>query len=79
MISKVLFNFSNFCVISVFLTKLLTLGILFSTADNGVFVAKLPTSRILSSNSVTCVFLAKSVGSEIFFSNSVLSGSYLFF
>ena len=37
---------------SVFLTKLLTLGILFSTVVNAVFVAKLLVSGILFSKSV---------------------------
>ena len=42
MISNFLFNFINFSVIiSFFLTKILTLGILFSTALRVVFVAKL--------------------------------------
>ena len=40
MISKFLFNFSNFCVIICFLTKLLILGILFPTTVNAAFVAK---------------------------------------
>ena len=40
MISKFLHNFSNFCVIICFLTKLLILGILFSTVVNAEFVAK---------------------------------------
>ena len=39
-ISKFLFNLSNFCVIICFLTKLLVLGILFSTKVNAAFVAK---------------------------------------
>ena len=40
--SNFIFNFTNFCVIiSFFLTKLLTLGILFSTAVRAVVVAKL--------------------------------------
>ena len=39
-ISKFRFNFSNFCVIICFLTKLLILGILFSAAVNAAFVAK---------------------------------------
>ena len=51
MISKFLFNFSNFCVIIWFLTKLLTPAILVSTAVNAVFVSKLLTSGILFSNS----------------------------
>ena len=44
MISKFFFKLTNFCVIVCFLTNLLTLGILFSTAVNAVFVAKLLTS-----------------------------------
>ena len=48
MISNFLFNFINFCVIvSFFLTKLLTLGILFSTAVRAVVVAKLVILGIL--------------------------------
>ena len=50
MISLLFFKFTNFCVIIFFLTKLLTSGILFSTAVNAVFVAKLLTSEILFSN-----------------------------
>ena len=67
MISKFLFNFSNFCVIICFLTKLLTLVILVSTAVNAVFVSKLLTSGTLFSNSVSFVFLTKSVKSGILF------------
>ena len=45
--SDFIFNFTNFCVIvSFFLTKLLTLGILFSTAVRAVLVAKLVTLGI---------------------------------
>ena len=40
MMSKFFFNFSNFCDIVCFLTKLLTLGILFSSAVNAVFVTQ---------------------------------------
>ena len=41
MICNLPFNFINFCVtVSFFFTKLLTLGILFSTAVNAVVVAK---------------------------------------
>ena len=40
-ISNFLFNFINVCVIVRFLTKLLTLGILFSTAVKAVVVATL--------------------------------------
>ena len=61
------------------MTKLLTLGILFSTAVNAVFVAKLVISGILFSNSVSFVFLTKSVRSGVFFTNSVLSVWYLVF
>ena len=46
--SNFIFNFTNFCVIVSFLTKLLT-GILFSTAVRAVVVAKLVISGILSS------------------------------
>ena len=52
---KFIFNISNFCVIICFLTKLLTLGILFSIAVNAVFVAKLLISETLFSNSVILV------------------------
>ena len=62
--------------LSVFLTKLLTLGILFLTAVNAVFVAKLLTSGILFSNSVSFIFLIKSVTSGICFSSSVLPVLY---
>ena len=41
MISTYLFSFINFCVIVSFLTRLLTLGILFSAAVRAVLVAKL--------------------------------------
>ena len=39
--SNFILNFPNFCVIVSFLTKLLTLGILISTAVRAVVVAKL--------------------------------------
>ena len=58
MIIKFIFNFCNFSVI-VFLTKLLTLGILFSTVVNAVFVAKLLTLGILFSTVVNAVFVVK--------------------
>ena len=80
MVSKFIFNFSNFCVIACFfLIKLLTLGILFPIVVNAVFVSKLLTSGILFSNSVSYAFLIKSVTSRIFFSNSVLSVLYIVF
>ena len=41
MISNFIFNFIDFCVIVSFLTKLLTGGILFSTAVREVIMAKL--------------------------------------
>ena len=41
MISNFIFNFINFCVIVSFLTKLLTGGILYSTAVREVIMAKL--------------------------------------
>ena len=47
MISNFLFSFINFCVIVSFLTKLLTLGILFSTAVTVVVVVKLAVLDIL--------------------------------
>ena len=47
MISDCLFNFINFCVIVNFLTKLPTIGILFSTALRVVLVAKLVMSGLL--------------------------------
>ena len=40
-------SFANFCVIVIFSTKLLTLGILFSTAVGAVRVAKLVILSIL--------------------------------
>ena len=55
MISNCLFNFTNFCVTVRFLTKLLTLGILFSTAVKAVVVAKLV---ILSTLPLTLFILA---------------------
>ena len=41
MASNFLFNFINICVLVSFLTKLLTLGILFSTVVRAAVVAKL--------------------------------------
>ena len=80
MIIKFIFNFCNFSVIvCFFLTKLLTLGILFSTVVNAFFVAKLLKSGFLFSNSVSFAFLTKSVTLGVLFSNSDLSVSYLAF
>ena len=65
------------------MTKLLVLGILFSTVVNAVFVAKLLISGILFSNSVILVlqsvFLTRLLILGILFSNSVLSVLYLVF
>ena len=47
MISNFLFNFINFCAIVSFFTKLLTLGILFSTALRAVLVAKLLIAKLV--------------------------------
>ena len=58
MISNFLFNFSNFCVIVSFLTKLLTLGNLFSTAVRALVVAKL---LILGISPLTSFILALKV------------------
>ena len=83
MISKFLFNFSNFCVIICFFTKLLILGILFSTVVNAAFVAKPLMLGILPSISVILVlqsvFLTRPLVSGILFYNLVLSASYLVF
>ena len=56
MISNFLFNFINFCVISVYLTKLLTLDISFSTVVRTVVVAKL---AILSISPLTSFILVR--------------------
>ena len=55
MINKFIFNFCKFSVIICFLTKLLMLGILFSTVVNANFVAKSLTSGILPSISLILV------------------------
>ena len=84
MIINLLFNFTNFYVIVFFLTKPLTLVILFSTAVNATLVAKPQpsTSVILELKSV--FFLSKPLlsgiflsASLIFFSKSDLSVSYV--
>ena len=51
MSSNFLFNFINFCVIVSFFTKLLTRGILFSTALRAVLVVKLVILGITPSTS----------------------------
>ena len=55
----------------VFLTRLLTSGILFSTLFNAVFVAKLLISAISFSTVVNAVFVAKFLMSGILFSTVV--------
>ena len=55
MIIKFIFNFCNFSIKVCFLTKLLTLCILFSTVVNAVSVAKLLILGILPSISVILV------------------------
>ena len=70
MISNFHFNSTNFCVIvSFFLTKLLTLGILFSTAVRAVVLAKLVMLGISPLTSfivaLTLVLVAKLVISAI--------------
>ena len=81
--SKFIFNFSNFCVIICFLTKLLILGILFSAVVNTAFAAKGLILDILPSIPVILVlqsvFLTRPLVSGFFFSNSDLSVSYLVF
>ena len=74
MITNFLFNFTYFCV---FFTKLLTSGILFSTAVNAELVAKPVILGILLSISVILVFksvfLTKLLKSGILFSTAVNS------
>ena len=69
MISNFFFNFLNFTFIVIFLTKLLTLGILFSTAVRAVEVVKLVILGILSLTSfilaLRAVLVAKLVMSGI--------------
>ena len=70
-------------MIMIFLTRLLTLGILFSKVVNAVFVNKLLTSGILAFISLDLksysVFLTRPLVSGILFSNSDLSASYFMF
>ena len=72
MVVKFIFNFCNFRIITFFLTRLLMLGILFSTVANAVFVAKLLISGILFSTVVNPVFVAKLLISGILLSISVI-------
>ena len=74
--SNFIFSFTNFCVIVIFLAKLLTLWILFSTVVRAVVVAKLVilgistlTSFILA---LKVVLVAKLVISGILYSISFI-------
>ena len=75
MISNFLFNFINFCALVSFLTDVLTLGILFSTALRAVLVAKLV---ILGISPLTSFILALRV---VLVAKLVISGilSSIFF
>ena len=84
MISKFLFNFINFCVVIwIFLTKLLTFAVLFSTAVNAEVVAKPLILGVLPSISVILalksVFLMRPLVSGILFLIFDLFASYLLF
>ena len=80
MIIDFTFIFPNLCVIVCFLTKLLTSGILFSTAVNAELITIPITLGLFPSISVILAFksffLAISLVSGIFFSKSDLSVSY---
>ena len=71
MICNFVFNFINFCVIVSFLTKLLTLGIFFSTTVRKIVVAKLAmlgiSPLILFILVLRVVLVAKLVISGIFY------------
>ena len=64
MISNFLFNFTNFCIIVSCLPKLLTLGILFSTAVRAEIVAKLITLSNLFLTSFILMLKAIGVGDK---------------
>ena len=78
-----LFNFINFCVIVSFLTRLLILGILFSTAVRVVVVAKLLILSIFDLTSfmlaLRVVLLAKLVISSILTSMFLIFTFYYVF
>ena len=78
MISNFLFNFINFCVIFSFLTKLLTLGILFSTLVRPIVVGKLGIRYILGILPLSSFILALRV---VLVAKLVMSGilSSIFF
>ena len=75
MICNSLFNFIKFCIVASFLTKLLTLGILFSTVGKAAFVAKLVILGILPLT--TCILALR----EALVAKLVMSGilSSIFF
>ena len=83
MISNFLFNIINLCIIICLFTKLLTLGILFSTAVNSELVARTVILGNLPSISITLVlksvFLTKLLTSGIFLSTLLILSSYLVF
>ena len=64
---------------SLFLTRLLTSGILFSIVFSAAFVARLLILGILFSIVVNAAFVARLLVSGIFFSNSSLSASQSLF
>ena len=75
-ISNLIFIFINFCVIvSFFLTKLLTLGILFSTAVRALVVAKLVILGISPLTVFILALRAASVAKLVI--SSVLSSIFL--
>ena len=79
MISNFLFSFTTFCVIVSFLTKLLTLGILFSAAVRAVAVAKLVILGILPLNSFILALRAAVVAKLVILGISFLTSFILAF
>ena len=81
--SNFIFNFINVCVIVIFLTKLLTLGVLFSTAARAVVVAKLVILGISPLNSFILALrealVAKLVISGILSSTFLILALYTYF
>ena len=79
MISNFLFSFTVFCVIVSFLTKFLTLGILFSAAVRAVAVAKLVILGILLLNSFILALRAAVVAKLVILGISYLTSFILAF
>ena len=77
MISNFLFSFIKFCVIISFLSKLLTLGILFSTAVRAVLVAKLVELGILPLTSFIFALRAAVLAKLVILGISPLTSSLL--